>query len=301
MKTGIALATYKPDPLFFRLQVESLQRQTVDDWICVVSDDGSGVEVRNLIREICGGDPRFELQFHADNVGVVQNFSRALGRLKGRVQFIAFCDQDDVWDSEKLKVLRDQLNENPKIQMIHHDLRVIDQNGIEMAESCWKIEQRTVQAPTLDDLIFRNPVTGCAAMFREELLEKALPIPVRSGLGQVLRIRNKPHRAPYYHDVWFALKAQGKLVSLPRVLMSYRQHPRNVVGAGGSLKRFNFFESADCVFGSRRILAVDAGLRFSIGFVVWRFARACWNGNLEDMKTAILIFAGWTRSRFSNQ
>ncbi len=56
---GIAMATYNPDPILFKRQIELIMDQSHSNWLCLISDDGSDVSHFNYILQIVSGDKRF--------------------------------------------------------------------------------------------------------------------------------------------------------------------------------------------------------------------------------------------------
>jgi hypothetical protein len=66
---AICMATYEPDPRFFRRQVESIRAQTHGRWICLISDDGSSAESLAAIESVVAGDRRFVVSSAPANVG----------------------------------------------------------------------------------------------------------------------------------------------------------------------------------------------------------------------------------------
>ena len=59
----------------FRRQIESIREQTHENWVCVISDDASGDERLEAMREVLGGDPRFRLHASDEQRGVYRNFA----------------------------------------------------------------------------------------------------------------------------------------------------------------------------------------------------------------------------------
>ena len=64
-----------PSRLFHR-QVESLRGQTLEDFTCIVTDDGSDEDRKELMRQQLGADPRFVFVEHAAHVGLVPQLQK---------------------------------------------------------------------------------------------------------------------------------------------------------------------------------------------------------------------------------
>lgn len=234
-KIGIALATYNPDLNFFSRQIESLRQQTFSHWTCVISDDSPSAAMHLQIRAIIEEDSRFRLlpQPESGRRGVFYNFEAALQNLPSDCDYVAFCDQDDLWVPDKLTLLVAALQTQPQKALVHSDLCLIDAQDRPLQRSCWELEHRNFEhADSLLHLVVRNRVTGCASLFRASLLQLVLPFP--NGV-----------QGEYLHDHWLAAIAQleGGIVDFARPLVMYRQHGGNVVGAVASSSQALFWRN----------------------------------------------------------
>ncbi len=220
---AIILATYNPNIEFFTKQIDSIKKQTYQNWTCIVIDDCSSPnkaqEIKNLIQE----DKRFLFFQNEINLGSYYTFEQGLLKLSSleeAAELICFSDQDDIWLPEKLEILAEEFNDS-EISCIHSDLSLIDEKDNLIHESCWLYEKRSpeIYEPIL--LILRNTITGCSMMFRRRVLAKALPLPEQ-------QIRNS-----FHHDLWIGLISSqyGRIKALNKPLVLYRQHANNVVGA----------------------------------------------------------------------
>jgi glycosyltransferase involved in cell wall biosynthesis len=303
---GIALATYEPDLVFFEQQIASLIRQTYREWICVVVDDCSSQKSFDAIQTIIGKDPRFIIYRNESNLGSFRSFEKAIGYLPP-CEFVSFCDQDDIWQDYKLEFLVSLLKQ-PEISFVHSDQALIDKNGDVLAGSCWDAEGRYVPSIGTGLLLFRNTVSGCAVMFKSEVLGTALPFPDIPMKQQ-----------PYYHDVWIAMHAclygQGMAIKEPLVL--YRQHDNNQVGAGfhgrgmhlPSLigRSIRLYQSRlklrnDFVYSLSQKNQLNENISEAVNFTdsFWALIYRCIHYSLPNpkfFKTGILLVVGYVFSR----
>lgn len=212
-RIAICMATFEPDPELFRAQVESLQGQTDDNWVCVISDDCSAPSYFDAIRELVAGDDRFTLHRAAHNVGFYRNFERALGLAPPDAELIALCDQDDRWYPHKLSALRTALGE---AGLVYSDQRLVDSAGTVLRETMW--EGRRTNHTDLASLLVANTITGAATLFRREIADLALPFPETPGLQ--------------FHDHWLGLVAlaAGDVAYVDEPLYDYVQHADAVFG-----------------------------------------------------------------------
>ena len=160
------------------------------------------------------------------NLGYIQNFSNGLAR--STCDIILLCDQDDVWESNKVERLVCAMTQHG-CAMVFSDGTLIDANGI-------RINAPTVlqsyglnatsashfSAVAWSRLLCRNYVNGAAMAVRRQAALSALPIP-----------------SDFPHDYWLALclAEEGGIVCLPEALYRYRQHGDNIIGVGRSKLR----------------------------------------------------------------
>lgn len=215
---SVVLCTYNGER-YLPKQLDSLigQHRLPDELL--VQDDRSVDATVAIVREFAGRAP-FPVRLHVNErrLGVVHNFGVAVDRCSG--DYVALCDQDDVWHADKLQRLEralDELGGDHRPALVHSDLRVI---GAEAVTSSSFFERRGFRHEhplPLAELLFQNYVTGCAAVFNRATLEIALPIPREASM----------------HDWWFALiaAAAGQIRTLREPLVDYRSHATNVIGA----------------------------------------------------------------------
>jgi ABC-type polysaccharide/polyol phosphate transport system ATPase subunit len=208
------MATHRPPPELFRRQVESIRKQTHENWVCVISDDASGEESLAQMREVIGDDPRFRLHPGEEQRGVYRNFERALELVPAEAEWVALCDQDDEWHPDKLEALREALGGGA--QLAYSDMRVVTAEGREISDTYWT--KRRNNHTNFASLLIANTVTGAASMFRREVLDYALPFP-----------QEVPEQR---HDHWLAIvsMARGELAYVDRPLYDYVQHDDAALG-----------------------------------------------------------------------
>ncbi len=211
---AICMAAYEPDPAMLDTQLDSIRGQTHRNWICLISDDGSGPEGRAAIERAIAGDPRFELRTASENRGFYANFERALAMVPPEADLVALSDQDDRWYPDKLERLIAGLE--PGAGLVFSDMRIATRSGRMLADTYWGF--RPVNHTDFASLVLANTVTGAACMFRASLLDDILPFPPRHGAA--------------FHDHWIAQVAMalGPISYVPEPLYEYVQHDEAALG-----------------------------------------------------------------------
>lgn len=222
MNINILLSTYNGER-FLAEQIQSIQRQTVNDWTLLIRDDGSTDGTQDIIRTFVKEDKRIQWinEGQTENLGVIKSFYTLLKHQKADVYF--FSDQDDIWLDNKLEVtlLEAQKHEMTAPLLVYTDLKVVTQHLAVCHDSMIKTQSGHANTSLLQELT-ENTVTGGTMMITHALAEEWTTC---DGL--------------LMHDWYLALLASaiGKLVYLDIPTELYRQHDANVLGARTWSKR----------------------------------------------------------------
>ena len=229
MRIHILMATYNGEK-YLPEQLASIAAQTEKDWKLHVRDDLSGDNTWQLLEDFASRYPgQAELVRNEERLGAKMNFARLLQDVQEAGDYV-FCDQDDIWEPEKLRRLQEKLRRTEEgddvsgekaieAALVFSDASVIDWEGNIVAESFRR--QTGVFLPesrVMESLLLCNFVQGAAAMWNHRLQELLGKYPM-------------PEEA-LMHDWWVALVAagHGRIAFLPETLSRYRQHTDNVVG-----------------------------------------------------------------------
>jgi glycosyltransferase involved in cell wall biosynthesis len=220
-RVAICMATYNPPPDLLRRQLDSLREQTHTNWICLISDDASDPDAFAQLEAEVGRDARFVLSRGHRRLGYYRNFERALSMAPPEAEFVALCDQDDRWRSDKLSRLLAGIKD---AQLAYSDARLVTPQGALVAGSYWT--ERRNNYTNFASLLLANSVTGASSLFRRDLLDDVLPFPPELA-------------ARTFHDHWLAVVAlaRGEIAYLDEPLWDYVQHGAAVIGHSQSNKR----------------------------------------------------------------
>ncbi len=216
IKFSIAMCTYN-GAQFVGQQLESLATQTRPPDELVVCDDVSSDATRAIVEAFAAAAP-FPVRLHVNlrTLGSTKNFEQAIALCTG--DLIALCDQDDVWDAEKLRRTEDVFARSPDIGAVFTDAEVVDENLRPLGYRLWQRigfdaskRERIDDGRAFDLLAVTNVVTGTTLAFRGDYKELLLPIPTD---------------AVYIHDGWIAtlIAAVARIAAIDEPLLLYRQH-----------------------------------------------------------------------------
>ena len=212
IKVSILLSTYNGEK-FLREQLDSIIEQKGIEWNVLIRDDGSNDGTVLILDEYSKRDKRFSY-YVGENVGPAQSFMRLIENSPD-ANFYAFCDQDDVWDSDKLKVAVEILEKEDECKpaLYYSNLRIVDEklNFYRLSHPVPYVQKNKYSA------LIENMATGCTMVFNKKALEYA-----KGALPSYCSM----------HDVWIYIICQmfGTVRYDFNAHMDYRQHGSNVVG-----------------------------------------------------------------------
>ena len=276
---------------FLAEQLESLTAQKLTHWTLLIADDGSTDGTAEIIKDYSHIDNRIKTlnQQGSNTKSALSNFSALLtAALEQGAEYVFCCDQDDVWNSNKLDLMLTRLKklegENKVPSLVHHDLEVVNAALEPIADSFIDLMQiHPTDQHNPQRLISRNEVTGCAMACNRALLEVALPISDQAVM----------------HDWWLALCAGyfGRLAFTSDKLVKYRQHGKNTIGAKSFWHALNPF--TNWVAGWRRgnqdfIASVDQATAFRDAMIE-RFDKDSEEFIALDLYCRLAVATRWQR------
>ncbi len=206
---SICLATYNGEK-YLQEQMDSLVAQTYENFELIVQDDFSSDNTVNVV-ESYSDRLDIKLAINKSNLGYIENFEIALKKTSG--EYIAICDQDDIWDKNKLQILIDNLQDN---SLIYSNSLLIDENGNSLGKTLsQKLKNNFIDSNSSLNFLYDNCVSAHSMLFSKELLNHIFPLPKN-----------------IYFDQWIAATAANLdgVKYIDKILVNYRQHDSNTLG-----------------------------------------------------------------------
>lgn len=217
---SIAVATYNGEK-YIKDQIDSLLALDYPNKEIIVSDDNSTDTTYEILKEY---GEKIVLLKNTDVCGLNNNFKNALKNCHG--EYIALCDQDDIWERNKLELLLEHIDD---FDLVHGGVSIINSDGnyheVKGMHTVYEIDKTKYY--NFIDFIEENMVLGCTCLIKRDFLNRYLEIP-----DDII-----------YHDWWIVLNAlkRGKgIVYLDKEVIKYRQHDNNT-----AFKTFNSIEWYD--------------------------------------------------------
>lgn len=219
-------------------QLESLLAQEGVRLNLYIRDDGSTDSTQTMIEDYVHRYPEIIKYYPAANVGAKGSFFELMELAyvnKDDSHYFAFCDQDDVWDKQKLlRAVTLLSEENGTVPLMYcSTTQMVDAELLPL--SIWP--NSPSKPLTVYNALVENIAVGCTTVLNKEALQ--------------LLISHLPKQQDHVimHDWWsyLCISTFGKVVFDEKPFIKYRQHSSNVLGGntdgwiGKWKKRFQRF------------------------------------------------------------
>ncbi|MBR9947678.1 glycosyltransferase [Clostridiaceae bacterium Marseille-Q4145] len=215
-KVMVLLATYNGSK-YLQQQLDSLYAQENIEVSILIRDDGSTDSTQEILNK---NSKKHNLTWYQGEHKNVQEGYFELMKMASKTdaKYFAFCDQDDVWDVDKLSIAISKIKnaedacKNNELILYYSGQRLVDSqlNFIE--------DHKLNRYRSLKSRFVLSDFAGCTGVFNKHLLNEV--------------IKFKPDYM-LMHDTWIlrvCLCLGGNIIVDPEPRMSYRQHGNNTIG-----------------------------------------------------------------------
>jgi glycosyltransferase involved in cell wall biosynthesis len=219
----ILLTTYNGEK-YLSQQLDSIFNQTNSDFRILIRDDFSSDHTLKVIHKYIElySEKIILITDNLGNLGSSKSFMQLLSHSKA--PYIMFCDQDDIWLSNKIELSISELYGMEELYgkasplLVFTDLKVVDYDLHSINDSFWSYQKLIPElSKNWKKLLAQNVITGCTILMNQEAKEISLPF-----------------QLPYMiHDQWIGINVAryGKIDFFDEPTLLYRQHEANVAGA----------------------------------------------------------------------
>lgn len=204
---SIALCTYNGEK-FLQQQLDSLACQNYNNLEIIIVDDHSSDSTFDILKKFQKSKENVKIFQNEANLGFVKNFEKAISLCSG--DYVALCDQDDVWFPEKISKLVLSIG---SAGLVYSAVQLMNQDGVCLDEIFPR--RNKMHGRCYMELLLANCVTGHACLIKRAVLDRALPFPEKIKV----------------HDHWLAIVAAAKegIAVYEDVLSLYRRHDDNAL------------------------------------------------------------------------
>ena len=219
----ILMATYNGEK-YLKKQIESIIGQSFTEWNLIIRDDGSTDGTLDILKRYESAYPT-KIHVRCNPVGTGSakaNFFKLLHDAQN--EYVMFCDQDDIWNSDKIQLTLKKIKQMEKSYgteiplLVATDLSVADAHGKTISNSFLEYMNlpKTVQ---LNHLLIQNNITGCTVMINAKLCQ------------MLKKVRDVELILMHDHFAAIVAVLYGKAELVQQSTLLYRQHETNSVGA----------------------------------------------------------------------
>ena len=209
---------------YLQEQLDSIIKQTNQNWILKIRNDGSTDNSQKIIDKYCKEYPDkvFNIKSPECNIGLVNSLNY-LKNAEPKGDYIMFSDQDDIWLPSKIDLslaeVKQLENKNKNVPvMICTDAKCVDQslNILEESFFCSQKFPKDIMG-NINKMAALNVIQGCTIMINRAASSHIFPMPL------IMTI----------HDMWIGLNCAyfGKVKYIYTPTILYRQHSSNVAGS----------------------------------------------------------------------
>lgn len=214
-QVSILLPAFRPQNEFLKQQLRSLNEQDYPNLELLILDDSADAGSHYAIQAACKKELSklpHRIEVNTSNLGVNRSFEKLLHMAGG--YFVAFCDQDDIWEKNKISRLIETMDKKGA-QLAYSAASLIDTQN-KALKPTWTLMRFAKEGCDLYRYFVGNySIAGNRMIVMTGLAKKALPFSM-------------------YHsyDHWIALisSCYGRIAYLDEPLIRYRLHAANTLG-----------------------------------------------------------------------
>lgn len=199
---SIVLPTYNGSR-YLELSVESCRRQIFTDWELILVDDGSTDSTPEIIADLVRKDSRIRALCNETNKRIPASLNRGFAAAQGK--YLTWTSDDNLYAENALAEMVAALDTRPDVGLVYAGFSYIDENGAWVSD---------LPAPGPETLVVRCAV-NCCFLYRRTVQEMV------GGYREDLAFVDD-------WDFWLRAAAHFRLQPLPKILYSFRQHPKSL-------------------------------------------------------------------------
>lgn len=209
---SVVMSTYNGTSYIIQ-QLDSIRNQSILPDEVIIRDDNSSDNTVEVIREYIN---KYGLNwifiFGEENKGYYRSFIDLAYMASSDVIF--FCDQDDIWETNKIKICMDFFEKHADALAVSCNIRCVDKNNRPIRNHDY-FNVKSTNLIELKDILYTSNILGCTLGFRSSLLQMISRAELKSTQGS--------------HDTLISMLAAIKngLYKIPYVGINYRIHGDN--------------------------------------------------------------------------
>lgn len=268
MNISVAMATYNGSK-YIKEQLNSISNQRSLPFELVVCDDGSTDDTVSIIREFAKSAP-YPVRMHENkfNLGFADNFMKVAGLCEG--DWISFCDQDDIWHTEKLYKIEQTIANSfsNELVLVYHRAELVNEKLVPIGKRLPHFLSNKIYCNgTQNGFWF---VGGCVMTFKASILTYVDSSGRPKDNYRPTEQATKEDLPLLPHDKWVCMVANvvGDVERVTDILSLYRRHCDTVTGSHNDNSIALKINKAKSTGESNYIFLGDSARESSIAFRV---------------------------------
>lgn len=199
---SVIIPTYNRCRLL-KFTIESILSQTYDDIELLIIDDGSDDPTNEMIESLHDSRIRYFNIGRTKDIAKVRNF----GLNASTGEYIAFCDDDDLWVKDKLEK---QLKYIPEYDFVCCQARIIDSQG-RIVDSERIANSGKVRTLRVQELLLGNSVITSSVLLKKVIMKRGF-------------IEKHSTTSAEDYELWLYLAENNKILVIDEPLVHLRRH-----------------------------------------------------------------------------
>jgi hypothetical protein len=163
LKCSIVMPAWNAADTIMRA-IDSIQLQTLGAYECIIVDDGSDDNTREIVADVCRNDERFRL-LHQPHSGIVPALNRGVGA--ANTELIVRMDADDMMVPDRLENQVLFMESSPDIDVLGGQMVCVLPDGRFVSKTDYPLTHDAIK----EQMFHRNPLGHPATCYRKKAFE----------------------------------------------------------------------------------------------------------------------------------
>ncbi len=215
---SILVPTYNQTE-YLRDALDSLIKQTFENWEALVVDDGSTDETFEILKEYAAKDSRFRI-FRKENGGTGSALNEGLRHARG--EWICWLSTDDLFVENKLEVHKEAIELYPDKKFFYSNYYVLDDDKKELIAPETSQTQYFLPPFQVMGFVLNNYINGLSIAIKREVFNELGPFDETIRYGQD-------------YDMWLRIVSKYPAQYVDAITIVTRIYPSQVTSANPEL------------------------------------------------------------------
>ena len=204
---SVCIATYNGEK-YIKEQLDSILNQTYHNIEIIIQDDASTDNTIDIIKNY--KNQKIQLFQNPNNLGYIKNFETLIQRANG--DYIALCDQDDIWVESKIEKLLQNIH---SFSLIYSNSLLIDKEAKSLNRTLSQhLKNNFITSHHPLNFLYDNSVSAHSILFKKELKPYLVNFPTQLYFDQYIAMVGASQKGIHY---------------INKPLVHYRQHETNTL------------------------------------------------------------------------